>query len=454
MILLYNDRIIPWLIVFLVQGIVLLTIRKLMKKHWKKRWYLKSQVGVILLSVIMVISGFFGKWVSVEKAATKLYSVKELQQDLQQLENVLFTKSPLYYTDKVKLQQEFDEVRELIVDEMTEEEFYRLVNPLVVDVLCGHTNLSISQALQKNREGKKIFFPLDVQVKQQTLVVTKDMPEYGIEVGDTISSINGKSTDEIIQILVRNISHDGDNEAVAYYILDKYFPVKYYDFIDQSEVFQVEVQKADGTKSQVSVEAVWNDAWNVNAWSLRQALYADGDYYNYSFDGDKAILRIRVFFEEKQSFKEFLKEFFEEVQEQDIHKIIIDVRGNFGGDSKMAKELLSYLIQKDFKYFRSKLPVMMKVFGYGKTVKAKKLNYDFDTELLIDGACFSTCGHFAAIYKSLGLGSVIGEPTGGGSLCTDGSEDIVLHNTGIRLHYSTTIFEVNADLEKKNVVEP
>ena len=120
----------------------------------------------------------------------------------------------------------------------------------------------------------------------------------------------------------------------------------------------------------------------------------------------------------------------------------------------MAKELLSYLITEDMVYFKGKIPLMMKLLGYNSIIKAKNSQVNYKTELLVDGGDFSTCAHLVSIYKSLGLGTIIGQNTGGGSVCTDGSKNTVLHNTGIRLHYSTTVFEVNSSLDASNVVEP
>ena len=454
MYLLYNDRIISCAIVVIIQAILLLVVRKVISKKVQKRWYGKSQIIIGVLVVILVCTGYFGKRVSIEKADTTVYTVKELKEDMEQLEHIIFTKAPLYYADKEKLRQDFDRVKASIQDGMTEEEFYRLINPLVVQTLCGHTNLSISRALQENRKGRAIFFPIVVRVHDNQLVVANNQKEYGVEEGDVIESINGRDAADIISTLLRNISHDGDNDAIGYYTLNQYFAVKYYDFIDQSQSYEVEYHDANGELKNITVEAISKEEWNVNAWDLKMKSYEDGNYYDYTMEEDRATLRIHVFMEEKKSFSKFLKEFFTAVKEKGIHHITIDVQGNYGGDAKMAKELLSYLITEDMEYFKGKLPFIMKVLGYDRTVKAKNSLIDFETELLVDGGDFSTCAHFVSIYKSLGLGQVIGKNTGGGSICTDGSKNTVLRNTGIRLHYSTTVFQVNSSLDRTNVVEP
>lgn len=238
--------------------------------------------------------------------------------------------------------------------------------------------------------------------------------------------------------------------------MNLYFPTKYYDFIEQPEEFVIEYQGKNGDITSKIVQAVSNPTYNVNDWDLRMNQYVGEEYYSAAFSDDTATLRIQLFMEGKQSFSKFLEQFFDKVKERKVKKVVIDVRGNFGGDPGMAKELLSYLITEPFDYFAkdTDLSLLERMVGYDKKVMPKQESISFESELVIDGACFSTCGHFAAIYQSLGLGTVKGEPTGGGSICTDESKNIVLYQTGLRLHYATKIFKVNADCEETNVVCP
>ena len=446
MILWYNDRIIQGVFIFLIVTIALLILRKVLKKKCKVKFFLKSELFMIVLTVILGLFGYFGKIVDVKTANTKMYSKSALMKDINQLEYVLLKENPLYYTDSNALKAEFEKARKQIKEEMTEEEFYRLVNPIVVKVQCGHTNLSISSALEKNRKENAKFLPIDLYAKDDCL--------YEKDTKERVVSINGNTAAEIINTLLKNISHDGDNLSGAYYIMNHYFATKYYDFVEQPKTFDITYQKEDGNIYTKTYIAEYDEKDNVNAWNLRMAMYDGIQYYSSDFQGETAILKINVFMQGKQSFSKFLKEFFHQVEEKQCKKIIIDVRGNFGGDPRMAKELLSYFITEPFDYFQSNVSLMEKIVGYDKKVIPKADKIPYESELWIDGACFSTCGHFASIYQSLGLGTILGEATGGGSICTDESKDIVLYQTGLRLHYSTKVFEVNADCEHTNVVFP
>jgi hypothetical protein len=60
--------------------------------------------------------------------------------------------------------------------------------------------------------------------------------------------------------------------------------------------------------------------------------------------------------------------------------------------------------------------------------------------ILIDGMCFSTTGHLSALLKYYGLGTFLGEETGGTYACNDASHDTVLKHTGYRFQSARASF--------------
>ncbi|MEW8986315.1 MAG: hypothetical protein AB2401_04795, partial [Bacillus sp. (in: firmicutes)] len=140
--------------------------------------------------------------------------------------------NPLYFADKIKLNELFNNAYNDIEDGMTELEFYRLMNPIVAAVNCGHTNLSISKALYENRKDTAKFFPLKVTLVDNHLYVIENDPSSRIVAGDELLTINGKNSEEIISILNNNTSGDGDYESKRRYLISKHFNSKFYDFVD------------------------------------------------------------------------------------------------------------------------------------------------------------------------------------------------------------------------------
>ena len=337
---------------------------------------------------------------------------------------------------------------------MTEEEFYYLVNPCVTAAGCGHTNLAVSTALIEARKETALYFPVEVIIDSGKLLVRQDSPEYGLYEGDRILGINGRSAEDILSSLERNISHDGSNPALAWYLAGKHFGYEYYEFADKSGVFRTEVLRGDKTRDIITIEGKYIPRHNTAAWQLHAP--ENIAPYECGREGKEAFLVIRVFSEGEQSFEQFLAGFFAELREAGADRLTIDLRGNFGGYPGMARELLSYLTEREIPYFTrdTKLPEVCGLSEMGGNILPKENCFKGDITLLTNGGCFSTSGHFAAVFKENHLGRILGSTTGGGAACTDFSADAVLENTGLRLHYSRALFAVQADESMRNGVEP
>ena len=413
-------------------------------------------VGWLLTALLLFNTGFFGSYIDVEAAKSKTYSREELVQDLKQLETTIMDENPLFFADRKILKSNFVNTYELIEDKMTELEFYRLVNPLVTDVNCGHTNLYISEALENNREEKAKFFPLKVTLLNDELFVLEDDQESGIKAGNKIKSINGLSSKKIIEKLIENISGDGDGEAKQRTILSKYFNSRFYDFVDNSDEFRVEYLNQDGNNKTTNLNAEQNSHYNLNSWNLHFAAYRSGNYYDQEIFNDYALLDVNVFIQEKEeNFDSFLEGFFLNLKEKEISNLIIDLRGNFGGNPFMSKTLLAYLVNKETDYFTDDLPFLQRLLGFTDPIKPAENNFEGELILITDGANFSTAAHFCSFFKYHKLGTILGSETGGSYVCSDSSKDIVLRNTRMRLHYSTLVYELVVEgLPKNKGIEP
>lgn len=427
---------------FIMTMILLVVITKKLKNKRKKiigGWILTW----LTAAIIMFSCGVFGRFVDVNTINTKTYTKKELVQDLKQIEKCIMKENPLYFADKDELQELFTATYKKVEDGMTELEFYRLINPIVAAVRCGHTNLSISQALLENRKDTAKFFPLKVTLADNRLFLLEEDVVSGISAGDEIKSINGKTSDEIVNILIRNISGDSYHESKQRYIISKHFNSRFYDFVDNSDKFQVIIMDKKGSLKSADLNAKYREEFNTTAWELHFAEYKNNNYYDSKIYENYAVLTINIFMQEKgEKFNVFLDEFFLKLKEKKISKLIIDLRGNYGGDSFMAKDLLSHLITEKIEYFNCDLPLIYSVAGFKKLVSPVETTFRGDVVVLTDGAGFSTTAHLCALMKYHKLGTFVGSETGGTYVCTDGSKDVNLNHTRIRLHYSTLPFKV------------
>ena len=189
-----------------------------------------------------------------------------------------------------------------------------------------------------------------------------------------------------------------------------------------------------------------------------------------------AVLKVKSFSFPNNNFHKFFRESFKSLQENKIENVILDLRGNGGGNLMSCNLLFRYLynqphqfttradmktrrfssqkyvektalmkvnriilfpilwldnqinIKKDSLGYYSKLPTQ-------KSKKPKKTHFDNNLTVLINGYSFSATSLLSANLQSVNRGYFIGEETGGGfNQCTAGSIPIInLPNTGLKL---------------------
>ncbi len=121
-----------------------------------------------------------------------------------------------------------------------------------------------------------------------------------------------------------------------------------------------------------------------------------------------------------------------------INNIILDLRGNEGGDPNCGNNLLSYLIPKPFIYFNPR-----QSWGYkslNQLTNPATNNFNGNLLILIDGGCFSTTPHVASLLKYYKVGKFIGQETGGGYSCNSNPGWSTLKNTHIQVGVSESIY--------------
>ncbi len=167
-----------------------------------------------------------------------------------------------------------------------------------------------------------------------------------------------------------------------------------------------------------------------------------------------------------ESFANFFERAFTKFQERDIDMLIIDLRKNGGGDSSVGDMLVSYITDQPYRMFaRTDIKISQQLLDLAKlygeeqpgdvaSAVGETLSYDVPLEtppptpLRFGGDVFVLTGHctassatdFAAVVKDFGLGTIVGEETGG--LPTDFGDYIVftLPQTGLELRVSYKYF--------------
>ena len=140
------------------------------------------------------------------------------------------------------------------------------------------------------------------------------------------------------------------------------------------------------------------------------------------------------------------------IKEYDISNLILDVRGNDGGDPFCSSILLSYLQKEPVPYFAE---------DYGKyrvlsnPLPLPENHFTGNLYTLVDGSCGSTNGHFCALLKYHKIGKLIGTPTGATYKCNAGKEtEFRLTNTQMIITVGRKTYSVAVSNMLKSAIIP
>jgi len=378
------------------------------------------------------------------------YAMDQLTEDLTALRSELEKyHAGLYrYTSKDEMNRVFDQAMNNIDHDMDAVDFYRLITPYVASINCGHTRTRLPDGVRTKFQKNELFLPFKVKIIDKKVYVLDYFGKGGVLTpGTEILEINSNSIAQIRGKVFVSLPSDGFIETSKIRYWERDFSYLYTLFMDQSiEDYQLKIKDEGGIKT-VIVEGV----------QFNKIPYQASDNPMLSFseiDKSISLLRIKTFSSgaitrQGQDYYQFLEDTFKSLLQANTQNLIIDLRGNGGGDDNYGAMLISFLSPEPFDYFES-IEVTSNYTDYGSVeeregkrymVSHQALNtqqpspYYFKGKvyILIDGFSFSTCADVATVAHYLDLATFVGEETGGGydGNTSGHSETYTLPNTSI-----------------------
>lgn len=414
--------------------------------------------------------------------AGQTLSPEQMKQDLKIFREALELRHPeMYrYTDRAKFAELFEKTGRSLNEPLTRKAFYVRMSPLIVALRCGHTKWLIPGKDMYCPFNESDLFPLIVFFTEDKIYVTgtfdgSDFPDYA-----ELLSINGNAADGIRDSLLRCISFaDGYSESGKYYQLNNFFPGIYSTYYGSSPDYVVQISEKGAIRTVRLRGVALKQISDYN--SAGKPL----DKFPFEFrihENIAAVIDVDRFFSlpGEISFNKFLKTSFRQIKEKGINNLIIDLRGNEGGNENLGIKLYRYIAKSPFRYYDRisvskkqdsdidfKYPFIFRFasifnrkgdetdeFTLGKGLKQQKPvrdNFTGKVYLLLDGQSFSVSAEFASRAKSDGRCTVIGTETAGGyAMNTSGFFTIVnLPNSKIDLGIPLLGFHM-ADLNDIN----
>ena len=355
-----------------------------------------------------------------------IFQKEKLQADFEQFRSILEETHPaLYdYTDKGVLDSLFDRNYAAIQDDLDFNSFLVLMTEVISQVGCGHSSLWIPGDYWTVVPHK--LFPLKLQVAGEKFYISGFFNDTAsVPKGSKIISINGEPFEQIATRLESLTSADGLNRAFRRAKVAQHFAVKYAMAYGFPDAFTIQYIQAYQEKP---IEAVLKPV------SKRHVDLGKVDHDELSMKvlnkGRTALLTINTFayYSEVDMFKAFIDSVFQVIDQKSIDQLILDLRGNGGGDPFCSSYLWGYLQHEPVPYFED---------HYGKydtlaiAIPQPKLHFQGELYTLIDGLGFSTTGHFCGLLKYHQVGIFVGSETGATYTCTGNATYPALEQTGI-----------------------
>lgn len=418
------------------------------------------------------------------QAQNKLIAPKKLQKDFDNLKKVMQAHpDPFTHISEKDFNHKFDSIKQRLTVPLSIPEFYKKTAFMIALIKDGHTSVGLPKDWMKKKRKAVGALPLEFYLtNDDKLYVLKNYREKGIPVRAKITKINGVETQNFINIIDPFISYE--TKKFRNTRIDDNFEMYLYLVFGFSA--NTEFEYSTGEIKTLKVENMPYKEWKKirkNDREERELKIAKGKPYDYKKISEGVGLINIYAFQTRDliSYDKFLNKTFKNIQKDNIHSLIIDIRGNYGGWPKIASKLFHYISDTHFKTmgkssmkvsntYRNNLLRMIPALRSGQnyvpqrehyvdinSIINNKLDsyvdeesffnekpttekYEFtgDCYLLTNRDSYSAASSFASTFQCYRMGVIIGEETGGTKIFRANAIYEVSPNSGLRVYMSTT----------------
>lgn len=393
----------------------------------------------------------------------KKYSTGELKEDFNYFRSKLEKYHPnLYlYSSKQTVDSVFDYLYQSIDTAMTDLHFYSHLSRLLPVIKDGHNMILPGKASVNYYNKNTGFLPYDLFSIGEKLFSTRNCsPDNFIKDGTEIFSINGIASKEIIETLLSRQLRDGYNETYPRWLINTYFR-GYFSFIyGHPSQFSIVYKEINFEKKNLTNAMPLDSIRYYRKKNYPASITTDGPSKGVSLmihnEIAAATVTIKSFanaaFKKKyrQSYGKEIRKYFKIIRENNIQHLIIDIRGNQGGNPVYVRKLLTRLLSHRFtmamqagkvknpqaaEWTKRNKKKYFPWYAIG-SFHPKRNPFAGKLYVLIDGGAYSAAGQLSSVIEKYNRGIFIGEETGGNKAIIGGyfiSQKKVLPHTRIEI---------------------
>ncbi len=441
-------------------------------------------IKILIINLFLSAIFFSQNTANAGNYTNKKFPAEELIEDLDYLFDNLEAIHPdlYYFTPQRKIDSLKAEVVKGLDKPMTRLDFARKAIPLVAALGDGHTALAFpSEERNEYLDKGGGIFPFDIVIRENRLLITSNWSDdESIEVFSEILSINGISSERILETMRQYVSAELDHyRDVRPERSFRHYLWAIFGFEDNYEL----VIKDEGNIKTAEIKGITKE--ELKAFQEKEE--ESKPYYSFYTLEDNTIgvidfRRMR----DIDNFQLFLDSTFTVIKKKNIQHLIIDIRENGGGNSRLANMLFDYITDNPYKmlkqvdlkiskkvkqqskqnfrdqieWYKRPLFYIMSPFNRelrtlffsrpgtivsleeGNKTKPKNIEPKFtgDPFLLTSHYTFSSANMLAAAFKEYDMGVIIGEETGGVLKAFGDTFPLWLPNTNLYARCSYKIF--------------
>lgn len=295
-----------------------------------------------------------------------IYSPEQINEDIDILMDALsFIHPNIYrYKSKVEMDRDKDLIKSRLIAKPNLEFAFAEISKFVADIKCSHT---FTNPWNQGYTVKKAIFhqddklPFTFKRVGTQILIEKDASENKVlKYGDELLKINGLEVDSIFSKLTEYIASDGVNYGKRLNRLlltgrDKFelFDIFYPLVFGTGSYYELTLRNY--LDEEIRVERVKSISKTLRSLRIKERYPNIGstfaELWRYKkLDQNTAQLKIGSFSVVGKNFdwREFLDSSFSSMNADNIANLILDIRGNEGGQNEVVQYILERLIDKPF----------------------------------------------------------------------------------------------------------